>query len=213
MSERDEAVRRWRSGEERLYPIIMVRPDLYERCAMLVRSLTESLEGVPDLDALVATYRVGDVPTDFRRADIDPEDLPPEIDRDLVRDAAYNNRARQILVRAPVEEAARLIRRARSTGEATVVLWSEGQEERAPGYRRIEMAVATGRAVVRRTELDPDLFEPRFIVEAVQLDPETGEGVDDEPLAPPREFTDPERWRSAAGELRSSLLTDPEGAQ
>jgi hypothetical protein len=207
VSERDEALHRWRLGEERLYPVVMVRPDLYERCAVLVRSLADSLEGVPDMDALVATYRVGDTRSDFARAELDTDEIPPEIDRDLVRDAAYHHRARELSMRAPVEEAERLIRRARANGDATVVIWSQGEHQHVPGYRRVEMSVSTGRAVVALTELDPERFEPVFVTEGRRLDPQTGESVDDDPLAPRRQFTDLDAWNRALDELRATLLT------
>lgn len=207
MSEREETLRAWRLGEERLYPVVMTRPDLYQRCIELVRALVDSLASVPDLDALVATWRVGDARSDLERAGVDPGDLPPEIDRMLIRDAAYQQRARELETRAPVEDALRDIRRARVAGEPVVTLWHTGEHELRPPYRRVEMAVATGRAVVIQTELDPDRLEPLFAVEGIQLDPETGEGVDEEPLSPRREFTDPDLWRSAAAELRASLLT------
>lgn len=207
MSERDEALHRWRQGEERLYPIVMVRPDLYERCAVLVRSIADSLEGVPDTDALVATYRLGDTSTDFARADVVPDDVPQEIDRDLVRDAAYQHRARALAMRAPAEEAERLIRKARADGDGTVVIWSQGENERAPGYRRVEMSVATGHAVISLTELDADTFEPVFVVEGHRLDPDTGESAGDQPFSPRREFTGPEEWRTAIDALRRSVLT------
>ena len=207
MSERDEIRRAWRLGEERLYPIVMVRPDLYERCIRDVRSLVDSLATVPDLDALAATWRVGDARGDLARAGVDPDGLPIEIDRVLLRDAAYQQRARELETRAPAEDALRMIRRARSAGEPTVTLWETGDEELVPPYRRVEMAVATGRAVVRLTEQQADRVEPLFVVEGVQLDPDTGEGVDEEPLSPRREFTDPDLWRRAADELRASLLT------
>ena len=43
---------------------------------------------------------------------------------------------------------------------------------------------------------------------ALALDPENGEALaDEEPLAPRREFTDPDEWRTAAESLRRSLLT------
>jgi hypothetical protein len=207
MSERDDALHRWRQGEERLYPIVMVRPDLYEKSAVLVRSLADSLEGVPDMDALVATYRVGDAPTDFERAEIDPDDVPSEIDRDLVRDAAYHHRARALAMRAPVEEAERLIARATASGDSTAVIWSQGDNERLPGYRRVEMSIATGHAVVTLTELDPDTFQPVFVVEGHRLDPLTGESAGDQPFSPRRTFTDLEEWRTAVDALRHSVLT------
>jgi hypothetical protein len=209
MSERDETLNRWRQGEERLYPIVMVRPDLYEKSAVLVRSLADSLEGVPDMDALVASYRVGDAPGDFARAEIDPDDVPSEIDRDLVRDAAYNHRARALAMRAPVEEAERLIARAHAAGDPTAILWSQGENEREPGYRRVEMSISTGHAVITLTELDPNTFQPVFVVEGHRLDPATGESAGDQPFAPRREFTDPDEWRTAVSALRQTALNLP----
>ena len=101
MSERDEIARRWRLGEERLYPVATVRPDLYEAVIGVVRALVDHLAAVPDLDALVVTYRTAD--RDDGAADaagVARRDLPPEIDLDLVRDAAYQMRARELAQRA-----------------------------------------------------------------------------------------------------------------
>lgn len=207
MSERDEAIRRWRLGEERLYPVVTVRPDLYETCIGLVRSLADHLERVPDVDALVTSYRTAGRDADLAEAGIDTDDLPPEIDLDLVRDAAYQVRARELGAREATERTQRLIDRARATGEPTVVIWSEGERENWPPYRRVEMSVATGRALSLTTELDPERMTPRFFVEAIQLDPATGEALDAPPLAPRAGYEDPEAWRQAAGELRTTLLT------
>ena len=95
MSEREEVERRWRLGEERLYPVATVRPDLYEVVIGLVRSLADHLQSVPDLDALVdlphrrARRRAGGRRSGGGRR-------PPEVDLDLVRDAAYQLRAREL---------------------------------------------------------------------------------------------------------------------
>ena len=43
VSEREEVERRWRLGEERLYPVATVRPDLYEAVIGIVRSLVDHL--------------------------------------------------------------------------------------------------------------------------------------------------------------------------
>jgi len=210
VSERDETMRRWRQGEERLYPVVTVRPDLYERCTRLVRSLSDRLESVPDLDALVTTYHAGDAASDLAGAGVDPEDLPPEIEQDLVRDAAYNMRARQLATRAPAEQAERMIRRAESAGEPTVTIWTEGRSELWPPYRSIEMQIGSGRAVAVSTELDPESMAPVFVLEGLQLDPQTGEGSTDPPLAPRREFADAGEWRQAAEALRRTLLSKPQ---
>ena len=60
MSERAEIQRRWRLGEERLYPVATVRPDLYEAVTGSSRSLVDHLSSVPDLDALVVTFRTSE---------------------------------------------------------------------------------------------------------------------------------------------------------
>lgn len=207
MSERDEVTRRWRLGEERLYPVATVRPDLYESVSRVVRALADHLASVPDLDALVVTFRTAERDAELRDAGVDRDDLSPEIDFDLVRDAAYQMRARELAVRASTERTQTTIRRARAAGEPTVVIWSEGERELWPPYRRVEMALASGRAVAVMTLMDADTMSPRFALEAIALDPETGEALAEEPLAARREFTDPDEWRAAAESLRARLLT------
>jgi len=55
--------------------------------------------------------------------------------------------------------------------------------------------------------MDPDTMMPRYALEALALDPESGEALpDEEPLSPRREFTDPDEWRAAAEALRAALL-------
>lgn len=207
MSERDDILRRWRQGEERLYPVATVRPDLYEAVVGVVRSLADHLSTVPDLDALVITFRTAGRDDELAAAGVRLVELSPEIDLDLVRDAAYQMRARELAVRASTERTSTAIRRARGAGESTAVIWAEGERELWPPYRRVEMSVATGRAVAVSTEMDPDTMMPRYAVEGIALDPDTGEALEDGAIAPRREFTDPDQWRAAADALRRDLLT------
>ena len=87
------------------------------------------------------------------------------------------------------------------------MIWSEGERELWPPYRRVEMSVSTGNAVAVTTVMDPDTMMPRYALEALVLDPESGEALpDEEPLSPRREFTDPDEWRAAAEALRAALL-------
>ncbi len=207
MSERDDVLRRWRLGEERLYPVATVRPDLYEAVAVVVRSVADHLGAVPDLDALIVTFRTAERDDELAEAGVPRQEIAPEIDLDLVRDAAYQMRARELSVRASVEQTETAIRRARAAGEATAVIWSEGERELWPPYRRVEMSLASGWAVAVSTLMDPDTMMPRYAVDAIALDPATGEATADDPLAPRQEFTDPDRWRAAADALRQTLLT------
>jgi hypothetical protein len=116
-------------------------------------------------------------------------------------------RARELSMRSATERTETAIRRARASGAATAVIWSEGERELWPPYRRVEMSLASGRAVAVTTLMDPDTMMPRYAVEALALDPETGEAVSEEPLAPRQEFDDPDQWRAAADSLRRTLLT------
>ncbi len=207
MSERDDVLRRWRLGEERLYPVATVRPDLYQAVIGVVRALVDHLSSVPDLDALVVTFRTAGRDEELDAAGVARRDLSPEIDLDLVRDAAYQARARELEVRAAEERTASAIRRARAAGDPTAVIWTEGERELWPPYRRVEMSVASGNAVAVTTLMDPDTMMPRYALEALVLDPESGEALpDEEPLSPRREFTDPDEWRAAAEALRAALL-------
>jgi hypothetical protein len=206
VGERDDVLRRWRLGEERLYPVATVRPDLYQAVIGVVRALVDHLSTVPDLDALIVTFRTAGRDEELDAAGVSRLDLSPEIDLDLVRDAAYQARARQLEVRAATERTATAIRRAKTAGEPTAVIWSEGDKELWPPYRRVEMSVSTGNAVAVTTVMDPDTMMPRYALEALALDPESGEALDEEPLSPRREFTDPDEWRAAAEALRAALL-------
>jgi hypothetical protein len=207
MSEREEVLRRWREAEDRLYPVVTVRTDLYEAVIGIVRSLADHLQGVPDLDALVTSYLASTPAADLAAAGIERDSLPPEIDAARARDAAYQLRSRELAQRASSERAQRAIERARRVGDPVVTVWSQGENELWPPYRRVDMSLATGFAVSISTELDPDTMAPMFVLEGLQLDPETGDVAGDGTVAPRREFTDPDAWRAAAADLRQAMLT------
>lgn len=205
MSERDDAVKRWRDAENRLYPVVTVRPELYEAAIDAVRSLADHLDGVPDLDALVTSYLASNPAADLEAAGIERDSLHPELEVEMVRDAAYQVRSRELVQRASQEGAELAIERARRAGESTATIYSSGASELWPPYRKVEMSLATGFAVSVSTEYNPDTMQPLYVLEGFQLDPDTGAGA--EPIAPRREFDDPDTWRSAAADLRRSLLT------
>ena len=205
MSERDDAIVRWRESEGRLYPVVTVRPELYEVAIGVVRSLADHLDGVPDLDALVTSYLASNPAADLEAAGIERDAIPPELEIDIVRDAAYQVRSRELVQRASREGAELAIDRARRAGHSTVVVWANGDNKLMPPYRRIEMSLATGFSVAVSAEHNPDTMQPLYVLESFQLDPDTGAGA--EPLAPRREFDNSDAWTAAAAELRQALLT------
>ena len=199
-------VREWAEAEEKLYPVVTVRPDLYEVCARVVRALADHLSQMPDVDALAATFRSTSFEQDAAAAGITQNEVPPDLNRDLVRGAAYALSAREVAKRGTTSTTRRAIERARRAGDATATVWSEGENELWPPYRRVEMSVRTGRAIVSSTEIDPETMVSKFFLAAIQLDPDTGESRDEEPLVPESSFTHPEDWHAAANALRISIL-------
>lgn len=206
-SERETALRAWRLGEERLYPIVMVRPETYAVMLEPVRALADHLAGVPDIDALVTSWRMGDARGDLVAAGVDLPALPPEAELDLIRDAAYQLRARELHGREATEQAERAIDRALAAKQTTVLLWRVGEHEMHPGYRSVEMSLATGEAVWAETLMDADSGEPLFTVQAVRLAADTGEGLDEAPLVEQQTFRSPDDWREALTALRAQILT------
>ncbi len=204
MSERDDAIVRWRESEGRLYPVVTVRPELYQVAIGVVRSLADHLDSVPDLDALVTSYLASNPAADLEAAGIEHGSMPPELDAGMVRDAAYQVRSRELVQRASQEGAELAIDRARRAGESTAVVWANGDNELMPPYRRVEMSLATGFSVSVSAEYNPDTMQPLYVLEGFQLDPDTGAGA--EPLAPRREFDNSDAWTAAAAELRQALL-------
>src|SRR5689334_5333746 len=91
----EEAVAHWRAAENRLYPVVMTRPDLYERSVRIVRAVADDLRSARDPQALLKAYeRAADIVTDVvRRLEIPSE----EIDMGLVTGAAFSLRYRELL--------------------------------------------------------------------------------------------------------------------
>ena len=134
MSERDEAIKRWRDSEGRLYPVVTVRPELYQAAIGVVRSLADHLESVPDLDALVTSYLASNPAADFEAAGIGRSQVPPELEDDMLRDAAFQIRSRELTQRAAQESTARAIDLARETEAPTAMLWTNGDEASRDKY-------------------------------------------------------------------------------
>lgn len=204
--EREDVLRRWRQGEERLYPVVTVQPESYEGAIRCVRALVDALAPVPDIDALVTTYGQSSLEDDLRLASLEPLDIPVGVDPQYVRDSAYQFRSRELAQREAEERTDRVIERALRSGERTVILWAHGEDERWPPYRRVEMSLSTGFAVATSTEFDADTMMPVHTLEAFQLDPETGAATDAESVSARREFGDVDAWRAATAELRAALL-------
>ena len=182
-----DVLMRWRAAEEQLYPVVMVRPDLYERSIEFGRA------------AEIAARVV-------RRESLTTEG----VDLALATTAAFSLRYRELVGEVARERAIERIRAARERGDAWVVLHESGTLEQAPAvpYRRLEMHLGDGAGLHLFVQQDPETAAPVYGVESVQLDPQTGDWLHDASgWAEPRMLSTPESWRDLIQELRERLAS------
>lgn len=211
----DEAlVRRWTEAEARLYPVVLVRPELYERYVRLVRAVADELAATDpsgpagpsgaggSVDALAARFEgAGDLVRETAgRLGLPVQDM----DIDLVAGAAFAHRWREALQEQHRGEALERIAEARRRGDAWAVVYETGRPE-APPYRRLEMRLSDGCGVHAFVELDPDTAGPLWGMESVQLDSRTGDWVPEAGhLVARRTFPDAASWTQAVRQARNA---------
>jgi hypothetical protein len=200
--DREAAISAWRRAEARIYPSVMVNAELYQQYIGLVRAIAELLEDVRTEDELVAAWS--------ERRELVQEaasrNTPPMLglmDHEAVRDAAFCHRPRDnprflVMVRARAR-----LERARREGAEWVVLF----EDVTPlGSHRLEMHVASGRALHASSELSLDATRPTFTLEVVQLDPRDGTWLlDRPPVMPARTFDTREEWETRVAQARATF--------
>src|SRR5215211_334820 len=121
----------------------------------------------------------------------------------LVRDAAFCHRHREITREQGKVLARERLERARREGAEWVVLF----EDVTPlGSHRLEMHVASGRALHASSELPLDATGPTFTLEVVQLDPRDGAWLlDRPPVMPARTFDTREEWETRVAQARATF--------
>jgi len=198
--DRDAAIAAWRRGEARVYPSVMVNAELYQEYIGVVRAVAELLDDVRTEDDLVTAW--GERREVVREAiSRSPPPLLSFMDLDAVRDAAFCHRHREITREQGKVLARERLERARVEGAEWVVLF----EDVTPlGSHRLEMHVASGRALHSSSELPLDASRPKFTLEAVQLDPGDGAWLlDRPPLMPAQSYDTREEWEARIGQARS----------
>lgn len=195
----EASVAHWRAAENRLYPIVMVRPDLYERSVRIVRAVADDLRSAQDTESLLEAYGRA---ADLVAAVVQRLELPAEeIDMGLVTGAAFSLRYRELLEELGRSAAIRRIQEGRERGAQWVTVYETGQG--MPPYRRLEMQLASGVGIHAFIEMDPETGGPLFGLETIQLDPQTGDWVHDtEPLSARETFAERARWEEAIQAVR-----------
>jgi hypothetical protein len=160
-------LRSWDQAEAQLFPLVMARPDLYERALQAVGALAARLrETCPDVAALLAEHERG--------AELAGE--VPGVRPELIAAAACATRYRELVTAGAAQRRLAALARARDAGLAWAVVEENGDEARAPyvPYQRVEVQVATGRAVIVSVEPDETLSRAVHRLDAGELDLNTG---------------------------------------
>jgi hypothetical protein len=165
----------WQSAEERLYPVVMVRPDLYQRSVELVRAVADELRSCIDVPGLVAAWAdAADIV--YRASSVALLPLA-DLDHGLLAGAAFMLRYRELAWPAARQDRTNRVRQAAERGDAWVQVDETGSKEMAGmmPWTWVEMHVPTGAGLRQTIEADPDTGAPRYRLEVVRLDRQTGD--------------------------------------
>ncbi len=201
-----EVLREWQSAEERLYPVVMVRPDLYERAVELVRAVADELRSCTELSALVKAWREA-AQIVYRAATEEGLDLTG-LDAGLVAGAAFSLRYRELAWPAAREQRSARVREAVERGEEWVRVQETGSMETAGmvPWSWVEMHVPSGAGLRQTIEADPDTGAARFRLERVALDSATGLPLGEaDDLGVEESFEDRAEWTAAVDALRREI--------
>ena len=198
-----ELLRQWRTAEERLYPMVMVLPEGYERVVRLVGEATVELQlTCPDVASLVAAAPA--VPGLVKRL-ADQQGFGDGLDLPLIAAAACLMRYRLLAVEIARQQRIDRIAAAVESGATWVVLDEGGPLTAWPPLpsTTVEMHLASGRALEQSIELDPASGAPAYTVSEVALDARTGSPLADQPsVAPVSGIDNADDWRAAIARRR-----------
>jgi hypothetical protein len=180
-------LRSWDAAEAQLFPLIMARPDAYERSLSLIQLVLAWLRAnCADVPALLAQAARGEsiVADAGQREPGDPgaagpatmPAVPGGLRLDLIAAAACAMRYREL---AAVGAAARrldAVVRARAGGAAWAVVEETGDLARVPylPYQRVEAHTPSGRSLIISAEPDETLVRPVWRLDEAEIDLASG---------------------------------------
>jgi hypothetical protein len=207
-----ELLAAWRTAEERLYPVVMVRPDLYQQVVGLVGDVADELRrSCPDVASLVeAAPNVVDA---IRRIASDDGQSLAELDLPMIAAAACCFRYRELAAGAARDQRLADIAAAAAQGEVWVVIEQTGEPQSfsVMPFTKVEMHLPSGRALKLSVEQDEGTGGARFRLEEVVVDRATGQWIDTEAKQPGvEEFRDVDSWVLATRRWRRAIEEDRE---
>jgi hypothetical protein len=161
-------LRSWDQAEAKIFPLVMARPEVYERALRMIADLAAQLrETCPDVPALLAAHERG--------ADLVTEPCPG-VGSELIAAAACGMRYREIVTTGAAQRRLAVLARARDLGLDWTVVEENGDPSRAPylPYQRVEAHVPSGRAVILSIEPDETLVRAVHRLDAAEVDLDTG---------------------------------------
>jgi hypothetical protein len=186
-------LRSWDQAEARLFPLIMARPEVYQRAVTMISQLAARLrETCPDLPALIAAHERG--------GDLATSELPgleaAGIQPDLLAAAACATRYRELAASQAAQRRLAALARAREQGLIWAVVEESGSADRAPyiPYQRVEAEVSSGRAVVVSIEPDETLSRAVHRLDEGRVDLATGRLQVGQPVG---SYLDPDEFAAA----------------
>jgi hypothetical protein len=198
-------LRSWDQAEARLFPLVMARPDLYQRSVSMIQRLLGRLrETCPDLPALLAANERGG---DLAAAEL-ADAADAEIRPDLVAAAACAMRYRELVASLAASDRLAALARARDEGRSWAVVEETGSPERLPyvPYQRIEAEVGSGRAVLVSIEPDETLSRAVHRLDRGQIDLATGALQIGDPVG---SYLDPDEFATALRQARDQAGESP----
>jgi hypothetical protein len=193
----------WRTAEDRLYPMVMVIPESYERVVRLVGATTVELQlACGDVGSLVAA--APDVAERVRRL-ASESGTTDRLDLPLIAAAACLMRYRQLEADTRRDQRRRRIADARESGATWVTLEHGAPPSSWPPMpsATVEMHLASGRSLEEMTTIDSSSGAAHFVLAEMVLDAETGE-LNSRREAQ-EEFDDLHRWRAAIAARRQMI--------
>lgn len=207
-----EVLAAWRTGEEKLYPVVMTRPDLYERALRLVRRMADELGSCRTVADLVAAWpQAAETLTRAASLALLPTD---ELDLGLVAGASFSMRYRELAAAAAWSEREARVSEARADGRAWVVVEQIGSPETMgmSPYRWVEMHTGSSGVGLRQSvEADLRTGAAVFALEVVACDPATGEvrPPPSDDLSVAETFSDRAEWTAAVEAARRDVEARP----
>jgi hypothetical protein len=199
----EQALREWRTAEQRLYPLALAWPEGFERHVAMVRAVADSLGSVRTLEALVDAYEDRETITSAVAADrlLHTQGL----DLELTAGAAFSMRHREITSESRHDETVQRIAEAAAHGEEWVVIEQTHSPTGIPypPWRRMEMHLPEGTGVHQWVEEILEGEGVEFGVELVMLDPQTGRWLAGEPVRERAVTRDYQEWKDTVAGLKA----------